>query len=276
MTRGLPRTNPYLPPPFNKLHHVSTAVSRELEMPVHLNNAESEVTALLDSGAYSNYVSLQWLEDNNLLSEMSQVEGEYIQLGGTSKRLPVLGRVSLQTTLANETALLNFVVFESARHCIIGLESLVLHFLDTFQAKLQVLKEELHRQGRGEELNAITKLFPKEPGKVQPEPADFATELKVGEEIVISNGEQTLAQEENTREEELKEIFAVPLPTNGLSQELIDGMVGLELKNVIETRDGKTFHFYDKMQSALQSELGTKCFTYKIDMDRHSVDTGKD
>ena len=264
MTRGLPRTNPYLPPPFNKLHHVSTAVSRELEMPVHLNNAESEVTALLDSGAYSNYVSLQWLEDNNLLSEMSQVEGEYIQLGGTSKRLPVLGRVSLQTTLANETAMLNFVVFESARHCIIGLESLVLHFLDTFQAKLQVLKEELHRQGRGEELNAITKLFPKEPGKVQPEPADFATELKVGEEIVISNGEQTLAQEEDTREEELKEIFAVPSPTNGLSQELIDGMVGLELKNVIETRDGKAFHFYDKMQSALRSELGTKCFTYKI------------
>ena len=221
-------------------------------------------TALLDSGAYSNYISLAWLEMNNLTNQINPVEGEYIQLGGTNNRLPVLGRISLETTLGNESAQLSYVVFQSGRSCIIGLESLVLHFLDTFQEKLQALKEDIHRLGHIENLNEILKLFPKEPGKLQPDPADFATELQRGEEIMISDGTQDLASEEDTAEEELKEVFAIPDATDGLSDELLDKIVGEDLKDVVEhNTPGKPFHPYFRMREVLRSNLGRDCHTYK-------------
>jgi hypothetical protein len=88
-------------------------------MPVSIAGNIS-ATALLDSGAYSNYISLDWLQTNNLTEQINPVEGEYIQLGGTNNRLPVLGRISLETTLGNESAQLSDVVFQSGRSCIIG------------------------------------------------------------------------------------------------------------------------------------------------------------
>ena len=222
------------------------------------------VTALLDSGAYSNYVSEEWLRQNQLMDQITYVDGEYIQLGGTTKRLPVLGRITLETRVKDESAALTYVVFESNRKCIIGLESLVLHFLDTFQEKLQLLKAEISKSDNPEELNNILKLFPKEPGKLQLEPADFATELKQGEEILISDGSQTLAEEEDTAEEEQKEVFAIPEATDGLSEELISKIVGEDLKNIIEYNTaGKPFHAYMRMREVLRSNLGRDCHTYR-------------
>ena len=227
-------------------------------------NGDSKVTALLDSGAYSNYISEEWLRQHQLMDQVTPVEGEYIQLGGTSKRLPVLGRITLETTLNEEAAKLSFVVFQSSRQCIIGLESLVLHFLNTFQEKLQLLKAEINAAEHPTELNNIIKLFPKEPGKHQLEPSDFATELKRGEEILVSDGTQDIAEEEDTADDELKEIFAVPEATNGLSEELIDGIVGEDLKNTIEyDKSGKPFHAYIRMKEVLRSELGRDCHTYQ-------------
>jgi len=102
--------------------------------------ADLEVCARLDSGAYSNYISEGWLIKQNLLYQILPVKGEYIQLCRTNKKLPMLSRIKLETAMGGASASLNFVVFESQRYCIIGLESLVLHFLEEFKERLELLK----------------------------------------------------------------------------------------------------------------------------------------
>ena len=232
-------------------------------MQVRIEDLDVEVVALLDSGAYSNYISISWLEKHHLQERITPVVGQYIQLGGTTNKLPVLGRISLNTTIANETARLSFVVFDSGRDCIIGLESLVIHFLEVFHDKLQLLQKEYHGLNNMTPLNEIAKLFPKEPGKVVIDRADFATELKLGEEILISSGEEFLAPEEDTRDEEEKELFAVPPPpANGLTEEEILKIVPEELKGVKETYSWGEFDYSTSMQNALRSRLGTAAFTY--------------
>ena len=79
-------------------------------MQVRIEDLNVEVVALLDSGAYSNYISISWLEMHHLQERITPVVGQYIQLGGTTNKLPVLGRISLDTTIANETARLSFVM----------------------------------------------------------------------------------------------------------------------------------------------------------------------
>ena len=73
-------------------------------MQVRIEDIDMEVTALLDSGAYSNYMSIAWLEKHNLHERITPVVGQYIQLGGTTNKLQVLGRISLNTTIGNEMA----------------------------------------------------------------------------------------------------------------------------------------------------------------------------
>ena len=219
--------------------------------------SDQEVCALLDSGAYSNYISEGWLIKQNLHTRIVPVNGEYIQLGGTNKQLPVLGKIKLETAMGGASALLSFVVFESQRNCIIGLESLVLHFLEVFKEKLELLKSTLSNSSK-RQLNAIAKLFPTEPGKVQLDPADFRTELEEGEEIIIATGQQTLAPEEDTMDEEFKEIFAIPVKSVGLTEELIGAMLPEELRSKAQG----SFDFHKAMSDLLRSVVGTEAFTY--------------
>jgi len=231
-------------------------------MQVRIEDIDVETTALLDSGAYSNYISIDWLEKHQLQQRITPVVGQFIQLGGTTNKLPVLGRISLDTTIANETARLSYVVFESGRDCIIGLESLVIHFLEVFHDKLQLLQKEFHGLNAMTPLNEIAKLFPKEPGKVEIPRADFQTEMEQGEEILISSGEEFLAPEEDTKDEEQKEIFNVPPPSTGLTQEEIEKIVPEELQGLKESYEWGEFDFHAAMHKALNSKLGTAAFTY--------------
>ena len=218
-----------------------------------------QVVALLDSGAYSNYVSRSWVEDNQLSHRVIPVEGQVIQLGGTDKILPVLGRISLSVRIGNEAARLTFVVFDSSRECIIGLESLVIHFLDLFHSKLKLLQTTIYGT---HSLNALAKLFPKEPGKHTIDPADVQTGLERGEEVWLGESIEE-APEEQSSEEEHKEIFRVPPPALGLTEEELTGMVPEELKSIRERGPDGEFDFYSEMRALLRSSLGSKVFTFK-------------
>ena len=66
------------------------------------------VDTLLDSGAYANYLSETWAHAYLKPEQIQPVEGEYIQLGGTAKRLPVLGKTRLLAKIGKEHARIVF------------------------------------------------------------------------------------------------------------------------------------------------------------------------
>jgi len=90
------------------------------------------------------------------------------------------------------------------------------------------------------------------------DPADFKTELKEGKEILIATGQQTLAKEEDTIDEEFKEIFAIPITSSGLTEELISAMLPEELKGEAQG----SFDFHKAISDLLRSVVGTDAFTY--------------
>jgi len=74
--------------------------------------SEAEVKALLDSGAYSNCVSLAWLEKQGLTQDLQPVNGEYIQLGGTNKQLLMVCRENRDLMVSREAQILFFYLLQ--------------------------------------------------------------------------------------------------------------------------------------------------------------------
>ena len=226
----------------------------ELEVTATIAN-KTAVLALLDSGAYANYLSAQWVANHLADYKIHAVHGEFIQLGGTATRLPVLGRVQVHISIPPDAANIYFNIFETERPCIIGLESLLLHFHSTFTTRLDTIRKYLMPY----QINTVTKLLPLEPKHMQLDKNLYKTALKPGEETIIATGEELRAPEEDTAEQEYKEIFSVPsTPLQAYLDTLAPATITPSLANHYE--DG--FHFHSKMKELMLSALGIQVFTY--------------
>jgi len=116
---------------------------RDLTHAAKLEGIEKSVDALMDTGAFYNYLSASIVATNNMMEKMRPARNERVQLGGTSSYKDIVGRLTLITEIKGTAAKITFNVFETDRVCIIGLESLLLHFMDAFQGKLQEVKSNI-------------------------------------------------------------------------------------------------------------------------------------
>ena len=114
---GLPRGTP-IALPHHKLHVVRGTTNEELVVRIKIGEGKKDLEALLDSGAYSNYLSQRWATNNLDPIQIQPVTGEYIQLGGTDTQLPILGRTRLWVYVGAEQAKISFNIFETERDCI--------------------------------------------------------------------------------------------------------------------------------------------------------------
>ena len=101
------------------------------------------------------------------------------------------------------TVRLTFNVFETDRDCIIGLESLLLHYMEVFQNKLSQVKSQLS-------LFLSTHVYPKEPGGRQVDIESLRTGLHQGQEILVGKGIVAQAPEELGADSEYKQRFTIP------------------------------------------------------------------
>ena len=99
----------------HKLHTISSEAEAEVVVTAKLGEEGQAVNALLDSGAYANYLSEAWAKAHLKPELIEPVEGEYIQLGGTAKRLPVLGKTRLWVKIGEEHAKITFHIFQTER-----------------------------------------------------------------------------------------------------------------------------------------------------------------
>ena len=93
---------------------------------------------------------------------------------------------------------------------------------------------------------------------MQADPADFKTKLKKVKTILIATGQQILAPEEDTIDEEFKAIFAIRITSSGLTEEVISAMLPEELRGEAQG----SFDFHQAMSDLLRSVVGTDAFTY--------------
>ena len=141
----------------------------------------------MDTGASLNYISVSFLAHNGLMDNVTPVTGERVQLGGTDTYVPISGRIRLSCTMGGVTAPLVFQVFDTQRVCIIGLESLVLSFLEVLGHRLRQVKESLSRRGVGPipSLYLSSQVYPKEPGGRSVDLSTTRTALTEGQEIQV-------------------------------------------------------------------------------------------
>jgi len=157
------------PPPrlHEHLHHLSSGHSTEVKILAHVDHLKEKVEALLDSGAYYNYLSFAVVKGMVLEEIMQPVQNQYVLLGGTDKKLPVLGKVTVSVQLEGTTAEIKCHVFETNRPLIIGLESLVMHFSELFIKRLEELRAHLQQLDLNGEKHSISVLsdliYPREP-----------------------------------------------------------------------------------------------------------------
>mgnify|MGYP003959223907 CR=1 FL=1 len=120
-----------------------------------------ETTALLDIGAVHNsYLSTGLLMKYPALKvAMQRVDNEAIDLGGSGKTAPVIGKISLDVTLSVQgrsvTASVPFKVWNSAQPLILGMPSLVGPFTEPFLAKVRELSQKLARTSDANEERAV-------------------------------------------------------------------------------------------------------------------------
>ena len=115
---------------------------RDLTHAAKLEGIDKSVDALMDTGAFYNYISASLVATNKIMGKMRPVKNERVRLGGTSSYKTIIGRLTLLTEIEETSAKITYIVFETDRVCIIGFESLLLHFMDAFQTKLQEVKKQ--------------------------------------------------------------------------------------------------------------------------------------
>jgi len=232
-----------------------------------LNHLNGQVEALLDSGAYHNYLSFEVVKGTALEDMMQPVHNQYVLLGGTDKKLPVLGKVTVSVQLGGTTAEIKCHVFETTRPLIIGLESLVMYFSELFIKRLEELRfhlQQLDLNGEKHSINMLSDLlYPREPYGHSIDSKVIRTTLKAGEEVQIGYGFDEVAEEEATAEAEYRDVFDIaPTTVQEYHETKIGAMFGDDCKTVTEMHSGNLFDAVATFTDTLRGSLGILCYTY--------------
>jgi len=183
---------------------------RDLTHAAKLEGIEKSVDALMDTGAFYNYISASLVATHDIMGKMRPIKDERVQLGGTSSYENIMGRLTLVAEIKGTAAKITYNVFETDRVCIIGSESLLLHFMDAFQDKLQEVKNNVWASRKTPALFLPTHVFPQEPGGHVIDVDKIKTLLEKGDTIAVGDGTIAQAPEELDHESEYKELFSVP------------------------------------------------------------------
>lgn len=223
------------------------------------------VEVLMDTGAYHNYISATLVASNNLWHLLTPVQEERVELGGTGKTVPILGRITLDTTLGNHSARVIYNVFDSQRELIMGLETLALHFVEALQGRLTNLRQKLLINGKRNPLfpasiHASVQIYPREPGNHVVDLASTQTHLNIREECLMADGVVVEAPEEGNAGSELKELFAVPRTNR-------EGYVS-KIKNMIDpglyqNATAESMKNMRQVEQYFASEECIKAYTYE-------------
>ena len=245
---------------------------RDLTHVAKLEGKEKSVDALMDTGAFYNYLSASIVATNNLMGKLRPVKNERVQLGGTSNYKDIVGRLTLVTEIKGTAARITFNVFETDRVCIIGLESLLLHFMDAFQGKLQEVRSNICALRQSPALFLSTHVFPQEPGGHVIDVNKVKTLLKKGDTIAVGDGTIAQAPEELDHGSEYKELFSIPKSNMDRYLESTAQMIDADLraKNAIDPTLAQALAFLRSDECArvfcYNSWKGVKVEPIKIEM----------
>ena len=103
------------PPPVARIDNIQTdsqgSPRRDLTHVAKLEGKEKSVDALMDTGAFYNYLSASIVAKNNLMGKLRPVKDERVQLGATSNYKDIVGRLTLVTEIKGTAARITFNVF---------------------------------------------------------------------------------------------------------------------------------------------------------------------
>jgi len=218
----------------------------------------------MDTGAYLNYISSAVISKYNLHDQVTPPNGEKVQLGGTDNFKDITGKIRLTTVIDGISARIQYNVFDTERFCIIGLESLLLHFMDALQGRLSQLSDKLKHPDCGETRPSLflsTHVYPKEPGGREVDLESLRTTLVKGDQILIANGTVEEAPEEIGSEDQYKQLFSIPRTSREKYLDTTEKMINPALK---ADKSPEVVRHIAEAMTFLQSEECIPAYVYDI------------
>ena len=175
---------------------------------------------LLDTGAAANFVSYEWVVQNNMYDKMTESTLNHVELGATGNKMEIMGKIRLTVAIEEVTTEVTFEVFDTKRSMILGMRTLLLHFFPILVSRVHQIR---HMLGEAEEHNKLVlnnmdmnigaKRYPKEPHGHLVE--EMVTTLQKEETILLHSHEKDQAPELYDIENEYKNMTVQDLEVLG-------------------------------------------------------------